>query len=138
MGMEKKKDKFLDRLIIDKSTIDDALRQQATLIYQYGLRKENLRYEYSKLITKLELLESKKAVEIRAKYRRVKGALSETHVKDLVRSDEEVIKLKDEINEKEHLLNLAKIKSNSLEVKGENLINFAHNVREESKSGRRK
>jgi len=129
----KKGDSFLKHLKINKETINDNLKRQATLIYQYGLKELKMAQEMDRLELKLETTMAKLAAQNRAKYKSLKNGLSETHVKDLVNASEEVIELKEQILEYKHYLKLAKLRNKALDTKGENLINYAHNVREEQR-----
>jgi hypothetical protein len=132
--MEMEKDSFLEKLKISKESINDDLKKAPTYLYQFGLKELKLQAEFDRLELKLDTKMSQTASQIRAKYKSAKGALSETHVKDLVNIDPEVIELKEKLLETKHYLKLAKLKSKALEDKGENLINYSHNVREELRS----
>ena len=128
------KDTFLERLKISKENINDDLRKGPTYLYQFGLKELKLQTEFDRLELQLDTKMSQLASQIRAKYRSAKGALSETHIKDLVNIDPQIVELKEKLIETKHYLKLAKLKSKALEDKSENLINYSHNVREELRS----
>lgn len=128
---------FTEKLKINKGNITDAMIEQPTLIYQYGLKVEELNDKRNVLEERLEYFESNKAVTIRTKYARTKTkALSETMIKDLVNIDEEIVTKRQELIAVKKLLGLARLKMKSLEAKGISIENVGHNIREESKSGR--
>ena len=128
------KDKFLERLKISKENINDDMKKSPTYLYQYGLKEISLQSEFDRLELQLEAKMATLATQYRAKYKSTKGALSETHIKDLVSANPEIIELKEKLIETKEYLRLAKLKSKALEVKRDNLINYAHNVREEIRS----
>jgi len=128
---EKKQDKFLGVLKINKGSLNDELVQHPTYLYQYGLKVIKLRDIFDRLELKLDQRISVLSAQYRAKYKSLKNNLTETHIKDLVNSNEEIIKLKEEILDAKHTLNIAKLKQSALEDKGDKIVNYAHNIREE-------
>lgn len=127
------------KININKGSISEALAKHPTLIYQYGVKLEELQNLKHVQEERLEYLESKKALSIRNKYSRVKSKpLSETMIKELVAVDDEIVLLRQKLNETKRLYGLAKLKMKSLEIKLSSMENIGHNIREESKSGRSK
>jgi len=126
--------KFNEFLKINKTKINDELSKQATLIYQFGMKVTTAKMEFEKTSNQLELVEAKLSNHFRVKYKQVKGALSETYIRDLVKTNMEVIELKESLHQLKIVLSFSKIKLDALHVKTDMLITLANNIRQETKT----
>lgn len=131
---EQKIDRFKKYLKIDNSNINDEMSKLPMLIYNYGLKSKIVKDKLEDLELELEVKESTIAAQSRVKYKNAKNLLSETHIKDLVKSNPQLIEIKEEIKDLNKTYRLVKLKISSLKVKSEMLVNIGHNIREEKKA----
>lgn len=126
---------FKDFLKINKLKINDDLSNQSSIFYSYAQEHEVIEYSLKTAELNLEIIIDDLSRDFKNKYRNVKNFNSETTIKRLVGSNEEVKKLKREINELSHAYRKSKIRLDALKMRSEMLITLSNNIRGERKSG---
>jgi hypothetical protein len=125
--------KFKDALKINRSRINDEMARHPAQLYEVGMKIEALWQKLTALENQLKDREAKVLASTRSKYKRSKIDMTETALKDIVRSDVECIKLREEMFRWKKSHRLAVLKKEVLKARGEMLVNISHNVREEIK-----
>jgi hypothetical protein len=136
--MAKKKTKktgqtFREVIRINRNKINDEMAEHSEYLYDIGLKIERIWEKKEALTNQLDDREASLSAAIRNKYKRSKIDVTETAIKQMVKSHEEYQELRDELSKVVKLYRLAKMKKEVLKEKGEMMVNISHNVREEKK-----
>lgn len=125
-----------DYLKINRTKLNDELANQASLFGSAAEECELFHTKLSKLKLKMEILTDQYTSETRQKYRNLSAKLkpSETAIKALVGTRQEIKDLKAEYIDLSHNFRLAKVKVDALKMRAEMMVSMAHNVRQERKS----
>ena len=122
-------------ITITKETQTGKLKMLPSVIYHYGCIDNELNDKMDDLKIKMIAIKSQKSVVFRAKYNRIRKAITETEIKDVIKSDESVIALEKEIIEVGKALRRSKLRMAVLDNFKEIIINYGHNIRLERKAG---
>lgn len=128
-----KKINFKEHLKIDKGNMNNELSKIVTEVYDFGIKQIKLDEEVDKLELRLEIVEAKLSNHTRNKYRNLKKTLSETHVKDIVKTNPEVTELREKLITSRKAQKLAKLRMKALLMKSNSIDNIGHNIRSEGK-----
>ena len=124
---------FKEFLNIQKSNINNKLSEQASVIYDTGLKLEKLIDALARLDFEIELKESQLYRNMAVKYQTQKN-VTPTRINHEINCHPEIIELKEKRLDYKKALGIAKLKMRTLDTLTDTIINYSHNIREESKA----
>lgn len=127
---------FRERLKLSKETLNNDMRALPTLIYDFGLKMNHLEDSLEQVDLEIEIVEARLASSTRTRYRNVKNPPSETGIKDIVKSNPELVALKTKRLELKKAFRLARLRMKALGIKKDMIENYGHGVRLEKKSSK--
>lgn len=127
-------EKFTDLLKFNKGKITDSMKEYPSWYYFYAAKKETAKRELDEVEDELEEVEARLGAQTRTKYSSLKNAPSESHIKDLVKSNPERTALKEKLRKAKKAYRAAGVKLDSLKEKKDMMINAGHDYREEKRS----
>ena len=127
------KENFKNYLKIDKGNLNKELSKISTQVYDFGLKRIKLKEEIEKLELQLDLAEAKLSARVRNKYRNLKKPPSETQIRDTVKTNPEIVELKEKLIKLNKSRRIADLRMKTLGMKATSLENIGHNIRLEGK-----
>lgn len=124
---------FKKHLNVSKNNLNDKLANQASVVYDVGIKLIKLEDALRRLDHEIDLKEAQIYRNMSQKYSALKN-ITATRINAEVTCHPEVVELKEQRLKILTSIGLAKLKMKTLDTMTDTIINYSHNVREERKS----